>query len=147
MYAILGTTDTGQYEDIQEMDWLIIEKNKKEGLSVYIHVDVVSGSLLHCSPTLTLSGISNWWAMVQCPLWLRLMIVHSCMFAQSMLAGTNVHSFFIIYPDWLNSHVWRWIDICWCQLGTLAQQEFLAWWGPTLCPCRLQYPSLHALDA
>lgn len=60
MYAILGTTDTGQYEDIQEMDWLIIEKNKKEGLSVYIHVDVVSGSLLHCSPTLTLSGISNW---------------------------------------------------------------------------------------
>jgi len=44
--AILGTTYTGQYEDIQEMDRLIAQKNKKEGLSVYIHVDAASGGFV-----------------------------------------------------------------------------------------------------
>jgi glutamate decarboxylase len=41
--AILGTTYTGQYKDIHQMDRLIAPKNKKEGLSVYIHVDAASG--------------------------------------------------------------------------------------------------------
>jgi glutamate decarboxylase len=44
--AILGTTYTGQYEDVQEMDRLLGEKNKKEGLSVYIHVDGASGGFV-----------------------------------------------------------------------------------------------------
>jgi glutamate decarboxylase len=44
--AILGTTYTGQYEDIQEMNRLIAQKNKKEGLSVYIHVDAASGGFV-----------------------------------------------------------------------------------------------------
>lgn len=44
--AILGTTYTGQYEDVQEMDRLLGEKNKKGGLSVYIHVDGASGGFV-----------------------------------------------------------------------------------------------------
>jgi glutamate decarboxylase len=44
--AILGTTYTGQYEDIQEMNKLIAEKNEREGLSVYIHVDAASGGFV-----------------------------------------------------------------------------------------------------
>ena len=44
--GILGTTYTGQYEDIKEMDKLIGEKNEKEGLSVYIHVDGASGGFV-----------------------------------------------------------------------------------------------------
>ena len=44
--GILGTTYTGQYEDIKEMDRLIGEKNAKEGLSVYIHVDGASGGFV-----------------------------------------------------------------------------------------------------
>jgi len=44
--AILGTTYTGQYEDIKEIDRLLGEKNKKEGLSVYIHVDGASGGFV-----------------------------------------------------------------------------------------------------
>jgi len=44
--AILGTTYTGQYEDVKEIDRLLGEKNKKEGLSVYIHVDGASGGFV-----------------------------------------------------------------------------------------------------
>ena len=44
--AILGTTYTGQYEDVKEMDRLLGEKNKAEGLSVYIHVDAASGGFV-----------------------------------------------------------------------------------------------------
>ena len=44
--AILGTTYTGQYEDVKEMDRLLGGKNKKEGLSVYIHVDGASGGFV-----------------------------------------------------------------------------------------------------
>jgi len=44
--AILGTTYTGQYEDVKEIDRLLGEKNKKEGLSVYIHVDAASGGFV-----------------------------------------------------------------------------------------------------
>jgi len=44
--AILGTTYTGQYEDVQTMDKLLGKKNKKEGLSVYIHVDAASGGFV-----------------------------------------------------------------------------------------------------
>ena len=44
--AILGTTYTGQYEDVKEMDRLLGEKNEAEGLSVYIHVDGASGGFV-----------------------------------------------------------------------------------------------------
>ncbi|KIM87390.1 hypothetical protein PILCRDRAFT_95723 [Piloderma croceum F 1598] len=44
--AILGTTYTGQYEDVKEIDRLLGEKNKAEGLSVYIHVDGASGGFV-----------------------------------------------------------------------------------------------------
>jgi glutamate decarboxylase len=44
--AILGTTYTGQYEDVKKIDHLLGEKNKKEGLSVYIHVDAASGGFV-----------------------------------------------------------------------------------------------------
>jgi glutamate decarboxylase len=44
--AILGTTYTGQYEDVKEIDRLLGEKNAKEGLSVYIHVDGASGAFV-----------------------------------------------------------------------------------------------------
>jgi glutamate decarboxylase len=40
--AILGTTYTGQYKDVKEMDRLLGKKNMAEGLSVYIHVDGAS---------------------------------------------------------------------------------------------------------
>jgi glutamate decarboxylase len=44
--AILGTTYTGQYEDVKEIDRLLGEKNAREGLSVYIHVDGASGAFV-----------------------------------------------------------------------------------------------------
>jgi len=44
--AILGTTYTGEYENVKEMDRLLGEKNKAEGLSVYIHVDGASGGFV-----------------------------------------------------------------------------------------------------
>jgi glutamate decarboxylase len=44
--AILGTTYTGQYENVKEMDRLLGEKNLKEGLSVYIHVDGACGGFI-----------------------------------------------------------------------------------------------------
>lgn len=44
--AILGTTYTGQYEDVKTIDKLLGEKNKKEGLNVFIHVDAASGGFV-----------------------------------------------------------------------------------------------------
>jgi len=44
--AILGTTYTGQYEDVKEMSKLLDEKNAKENLDVWIHVDAASGGFV-----------------------------------------------------------------------------------------------------
>ncbi|BFZ64741.1 hypothetical protein YB2330_005893 [Saitoella coloradoensis] len=44
--AILGSTYTGHYEDVEEIDRLLGEKNKKEGLDVGIHVDAASGGFV-----------------------------------------------------------------------------------------------------
>ncbi|BGP19955.1 hypothetical protein JCM10213_006732 [Rhodosporidiobolus nylandii] len=44
--GILGTTYTGQYEDILAMNDLLEEKNKKEGLDCRIHVDAASGGFV-----------------------------------------------------------------------------------------------------
>ena len=46
MCAILGTTYTGEYEDVKEINRLLEEKNKKEKLSVHIHVDAASGGFV-----------------------------------------------------------------------------------------------------
>jgi glutamate decarboxylase len=44
--AILGTTYTGEYEDIETISRLLGEKNQKEGLEVYVHVDAASGGFV-----------------------------------------------------------------------------------------------------
>lgn len=44
--AILGSTYTGEYEDIEKMDRLIGELNKKTGWDVPIHVDAASGGFV-----------------------------------------------------------------------------------------------------
>jgi len=44
--SILGTTYTGQYEDVLTLNDLLAEKNKKEGLDVHIHVDAASGGFV-----------------------------------------------------------------------------------------------------
>jgi len=44
--VIMGTTYTGAYEDVQAVNDLLIEKNKKENLDVHIHVDAASGGFV-----------------------------------------------------------------------------------------------------
>lgn len=44
--AILGTTYTGQYEDVSTINDLLEKKNKAEGLNVHIHVDAASGGFV-----------------------------------------------------------------------------------------------------
>lgn len=44
--AILGTTYTGEYEDVAEINKLLEEKNKAQGLDVHIHVDAASGGFV-----------------------------------------------------------------------------------------------------
>ncbi|CAI7592970.1 unnamed protein product [Penicillium viridicatum] len=44
--AIMGTTYLGNYEDVQKLNELLGEKNKKEGLDVTIHVDAAGGGFV-----------------------------------------------------------------------------------------------------
>jgi glutamate decarboxylase len=44
--ALLGTTYTGEYEDIAALNDLLLKKNKEEGLSCHIHVDAASGGFV-----------------------------------------------------------------------------------------------------
>jgi len=44
--CILGTTYTGQYEDVKAVNDLLLEKNKKEGFDCHIHVDAASGGFV-----------------------------------------------------------------------------------------------------
>jgi len=44
--AILGSTYTGEYEDIVGLNDMLAKKNKEEGLDVYIHVDAASGGFV-----------------------------------------------------------------------------------------------------
>lgn len=44
--AILGSTYTGEYEDVQGLNDLLQAKNEKEGLDVHIHVDAASGGFV-----------------------------------------------------------------------------------------------------
>lgn len=44
--AILGTTYTGQYEDVAAINDLLEKKNRDEGLNVHIHVDAASGGFV-----------------------------------------------------------------------------------------------------
>ncbi|THH16691.1 hypothetical protein EW146_g3992 [Bondarzewia mesenterica] len=44
--AILGSTYTGEYEDVKALNDLLQEKNEKEGMDVYIHVDAASGGFV-----------------------------------------------------------------------------------------------------
>ncbi|ORY01232.1 glutamate decarboxylase [Basidiobolus meristosporus CBS 931.73] len=44
--AILGSTYTGHYEDVQTLNNLLEKKNKEEGLDVQIHVDAASGGFV-----------------------------------------------------------------------------------------------------
>ena len=44
--AILGTTYTGEYEDVKEINRLLELKNKELGLDVHIHVDAASGGFV-----------------------------------------------------------------------------------------------------
>ncbi len=46
MCAILGTTYTGQYEDVQTLNDELAKKNKATGLDVHIHVDAASGGFV-----------------------------------------------------------------------------------------------------
>ena len=44
--AILGSTFTGEYEDVQALNDLLQEKNDRENLNVHIHVDAASGGFV-----------------------------------------------------------------------------------------------------
>lgn len=44
--GILGSTYTGEYEDIAGMDKVVSELNKKNGWNVGIHVDAASGGFI-----------------------------------------------------------------------------------------------------
>jgi len=44
--TLLGSTYTGEYEDIQAINDLLEKKNKAEGLSCHIHVDAASGGFV-----------------------------------------------------------------------------------------------------
>ncbi|EIM86926.1 glutamate decarboxylase [Stereum hirsutum FP-91666 SS1] len=44
--AILGSTYTGEYEDVQTLNDLLEAKNKADGLDVHIHVDAASGGFV-----------------------------------------------------------------------------------------------------
>jgi len=44
--AILGSTYTGEYEDVERLSQLLDLKNKAEGLDVGIHVDAASGGFV-----------------------------------------------------------------------------------------------------
>lgn len=44
--AILGTTYTGEYEDVEKINDLLEKKNKEAGLDVRIHVDAASGGFV-----------------------------------------------------------------------------------------------------
>ncbi|GAA5989791.1 hypothetical protein JCM10908_002324 [Rhodotorula pacifica] len=44
--GILGTTYTGEYEDIEKIHELLVQKNKEAGLDVTIHVDAASGGFV-----------------------------------------------------------------------------------------------------
>jgi glutamate decarboxylase len=44
--AIMGTTYLGNYEDVQELNELLQEKNNTQGLNVMIHVDAASGGFV-----------------------------------------------------------------------------------------------------
>lgn len=44
--GILGSTYTGEYEDIEGMDKVVSELNKKNGWNVGIHVDAASGGFI-----------------------------------------------------------------------------------------------------
>lgn len=45
--AILGSTYTGEYEDVQALNDRLQEKNDEDNLDVHIHVDAVRGALSH----------------------------------------------------------------------------------------------------
>lgn len=63
--AILGTTYTGEYEDVEKINDLLEKKNKETGLDVHIHVDAASGGFGESHPSSQNFGV---------PLWLKLMI-------------------------------------------------------------------------
>jgi glutamate decarboxylase len=44
--AILGSTYTGEYEDVKTLNDLLMMKNEAEGLNVHIHVDAASGGFV-----------------------------------------------------------------------------------------------------
>jgi len=44
--AILGSTYTGEYEDVKTLNDLLLKKNKAEGLNIHIHVDAASGGFV-----------------------------------------------------------------------------------------------------
>lgn len=44
--AILGTTYTGQYEDVEGLNNELEKKNAETGWDVYIHVDAASGGFV-----------------------------------------------------------------------------------------------------
>lgn len=46
MIAFVGTTYTGQYEDIKSINDEIAKVNKEKGLDVHIHVDGASGGFV-----------------------------------------------------------------------------------------------------
>jgi hypothetical protein len=95
--AILGTTYTGQYEDVKEMDRLIGEKNQKERLSVYIHVDAASGGFVapFANPDLVWDFRLVSISLVRV---LRLRLTsYSPTFALSTSVDTNVRSMLVVW--------------------------------------------------
>lgn len=44
--AILGSTYTGEYEDVKTLNDLLMMKNEAEGLNIHIHVDAASGGFV-----------------------------------------------------------------------------------------------------
>ncbi|KAI9474248.1 MAG: glutamate decarboxylase [Benjaminiella poitrasii] len=84
--AILGSTYTGEYEDIEALDKLLQEKNEKNGWDIGIHVDAASGGFV--APFVTPDIVWDF----------RLERVHSI--------NVSGHKYGLIYPgvDWA---LWR----------------------------------------
>ena len=44
--SILGSTYTGHFDDVEELDGLVEQKNKEKGWELGIHVDAASGGFV-----------------------------------------------------------------------------------------------------
>src|ERR1700683_3754974 len=122
--AILGTTYTGQYEDVKKIDRLLGEKNEAEGLSVFIHVDGASGGFVAPFANPDLEWDFRLVRILYCEhnhnvSWLicgRFVQPHVC----SINASGHKCMLIVEFSSPLLTKFRRRSYLCWCWLGDLA---------------------------